>query len=98
MILGLPLSTQRDLKMKVDLEYWQEDSETITVEPKNFEAQSVMNNQFPLYKKPKTYASYLSFGTMRWVFPCDSSQLYEFLDNTELSSQKISQELSFSAK
>jgi hypothetical protein len=84
--------------MKIDLEYWQEDSETITVEPKSFEAQSIIANQFPLYNKAKIYTSYLSFGTMRWVFPCDSSQLHEFLDNTELSSKKINQELSLSAK
>jgi hypothetical protein len=84
--------------MKIDLEYWQEDAETITVEPKNFEAQSIMNNQFPLYNKTKTYTSYLSFGSLRWVFPCDSLQLHDFLDKSELSSQQISQELSFSGK
>jgi hypothetical protein len=47
--------------MKIDLEYWQEDAETITVEPKNFEAQSVMNNQFPLYNKTKTYSDFQSY-------------------------------------
>jgi hypothetical protein len=82
--------------MKIDLEYWQEDAETITVEPKNFEANSIMMNQFPICRKTKLYTSYLSFGSLRWIFPCDSSTLYEFLKNTELSSQKVSQELSLS--
>ncbi len=84
--------------MKIDLEYWQEDAKKITVEPKNFEAQSILINQFPLYKKTKEYITYLSFGTIRWVFPQNSTQLHNFLNNTELSSQKISQELYLSAK
>jgi hypothetical protein len=82
--------------MKIDLEYWQEDTETITVEPKNFKANSIMMNQFPISRKTKMYDSYVSFGSLRWTFPCDSSILREFLKNTELSSQKVSQELSLS--
>ena len=83
--------------MKVDLEYWQEDSETVTVEPKNFKANSIMMNQFPVYRKSKMYDSYVSFGSLRWTFPCDSSILHEFLKTTELSSQKVIQELNLSA-
>ena len=83
--------------MKIDLEYWQEDAETITVEPKNFKANSIMMNQFPVSRKTSMYDTYVSFGSLRWTFPCDSSMLHEFLKSTELSSQKVSQELSLSA-
>lgn len=83
--------------MKVDLEYWQEDSETVTVEPKNFKANSIMMNQFPVYRKSKMYDSYVSFGSLRWTFPFDSSILHEFLKTTELSSQRVIQELNLSA-
>ena len=84
--------------MRLDLECWQEDAETITVEPKNFKAQLILINQFPLYKKTQAFASYIYFGTIRWVFPCDSSQLNDFLNNTELNVRNLSQELSYSAK
>lgn len=83
--------------MKIDLEYWQEDAETITVEPKNFEANTVMMNQFPVSRKTNMYDTYVSFGSLRWTFPYDSSILNDFLEKTELSSQKVSQELSLSA-
>ena len=46
--------------MNTDLEYWQEDAETITVEPKNFKANSIMMNQFPVSSKTKMYDTWLT--------------------------------------
>ena len=84
--------------MTPDLEYWQEDAETITIQPKNFKAQLILIDQFPLYKKTKAFASYVYFGTIRWIFPRDSAELHNFLAETKLSVQNLSQELSYSAK
>ena len=84
--------------MTPDLEYWQEDAETITIQPKNFKAQLILIDQFPIHKKTKAFASYVYFGTIRWIFPHDSVELHSFLAETELSVRNLSQELSYSAK
>lgn len=67
--------------MQRDIEYWQDETNAITVEPKTVRGRTVMVEQFPIYSTAKLYKAYLAnTGEMRWVFPDNSSIFHDFLN------------------
>ena len=76
--------------MQRDIEYWQDETNDITVEPKTVKGRATMVEQFPIYSTAKLYKAYLSNrGRMRWVFPDDSSIFHEFLNASNCSAEQV---------
>lgn len=85
--------------MQRDIEYWQDDLDTITLEPKTVKGRTTMLEEFPIYQAAKQYKSYLAnTGALRWEFPKESSVLKAFLQSTSCSTMSLAPHFSKVAK
>ena len=77
--------------MQRDIEYWQDETNAITVEPKTVKGCTTMVEEFPIYSTAKLYKAYLSSrGRMRWVFPDQSTIFQDFLNSSSCSAAQVS--------
>ena len=76
--------------MQPDLEYWIDEANTVTVEPKTVKGREIMVQEFPIYGVAKLYKAYLANnGALRWEFPELSTIWQTFLRSQHCSASQV---------